>query len=186
MKTVRTFIAFDVPEDVSDAIVRARGEMESGLPAARWVRAEHMHLTLLFLGDQPISVFERLFGALREGLVGISSPRISLGGTGFFPDARRGRVAWIGGEATGACGVHAGVCRAAAGAGLTVGSKPWSLHLTQARLRRPWPPSAVRLFTTWGQDLKLRPFDASEVVIFSSELNPGGPVYTSLERIQLS
>ena len=61
----------------------------------------------------------------------------------------------------------------------------WSLHLTQARLRAPWPRDAVDRFLSWGDEVRLEDFVASEVVLFSSELRPSGAVYTALERMPL-
>jgi 2'-5' RNA ligase len=63
--------------------------------------------------------------------------------------------------------------------------RPWSLHLTQARLNRPWPPDAVDRFLQWGEMLQLPSFSCREVVLFESTLQPGGAVYTALERMSL-
>lgn len=186
MTTARAFVAIEIPEDVVGVIMKGRRNLERSLPPARWIRPERQHLTLLFLGDVSMSTLEFLTQAMRRELGGISAPRIALGGSGFFPDARRARVAWIGGEAPGAREVVEGVGRAADDAGLSGGSQPWSLHLTQARLKKPWPPEAVRVFIRWGEALRPAPFEAREVVVFTSELRPGGPVYTASERIALS
>ena len=186
MKTVRAFIAFEIPRDIVSAIVEACGQLVRVVPSARWVRPEQMHLTLLFLGDLPLSTLAALTLAMRRQLEGISPPRIALGGAGFFPNPRRARAAWIGGEAPGADFVLDGVNRACIEVGLPGGKQPWSPHLTLARLKKPWPRSAIQDFIKWGEGLKHPPFDAKEAVAFISELHPDGPVYTSFERIVLS
>lgn len=185
MKSARAFVAFEIPRNVVNTLVQKRGDIERGMPPARWVRSENLHLTLMFLGDVPVQTLDVFYELMSQTLEGLSAPRISLNGSGFFPDTRRPRVAWIGGTASGVEEVHDGVNRAAFEAGLTLESKPWSLHLTQARLNRPWPRKAVSEFVRWGEGLDLPPFDANEVVVFTSELHPCGPVYTSLERIRL-
>lgn len=52
----RTFIAIDIPEEIKDHIQR----YQIGLPKAKWVRKENLHLTLLFLGEINLQDFEFL------------------------------------------------------------------------------------------------------------------------------
>ena len=59
-------------------------------------------------------------------------------------------------------------------------------HLTQARLVQPWRAGPVQEFLDWGATLRLPSFQAQEVVVFTSELPPAGPVYTVFERIRLA
>jgi 2'-5' RNA ligase len=74
---------------------------------------------------------------------------------------------------------------AAAAVGFDPERRPWSLHLTQARLDRPWPRRAVETFLDWGRRLDIEPFVCRNVVLFRSDLRPGGAVYTALERYPL-
>jgi 2'-5' RNA ligase len=60
------------------------------------------------------------------------------------------------------------------------------LHLTVARLERPWPRPAVERFLGWGAELELEPFECPEAVLFESRLQPGGAVYTAMERFPLA
>ena len=57
--------------------------------------------------------------------------------------------------------------------------------MTQARLKDRWPSTAVDRFLEWGEGLDLEAFDCREVVLFESDLQPGGAVYTALERLSL-
>jgi 2'-5' RNA ligase len=72
---------------------------------------------------------------------------------------------------------------AAATVGFDRERRPWSLHLTLARLRSGWPPAAVDRFLAWGGELSLPAFECRDVVLFKSDLEPGGAVYTPLERL---
>ncbi len=182
---VRAFVALEMPEQVREVIRREQGLLKAELPRARWTRPEGQHLTLKFLGETTVEKLARLKKEVSGRIGGMPAVTIRLHGAGFFPTARRPRVAWIGGEASGGAAVAVEVEEAAAASGFPRESREWSLHLTQARLDRAWPQAAVERFLEWGRNLEIEPFICSEVVLFASDLRPGGAVYTSLERFPL-
>jgi 2'-5' RNA ligase len=150
------------------------------------VRPEGQHLTLKFLGEV---ARERLGGLVRDlapELQLLPRVEVQLAGAGFFPSATRPRVAWIGGRADGATAVAELIEATAERHGFARERRRWALHLTQARLRRPWPSDAVERYLEWGSRLDLEAFTATEVVLFSSDLQPTGAVYTALERMPLA
>jgi 2'-5' RNA ligase len=110
---------------------------------------------------------------------------VELAKTGFFPTATRPRVAWIGGSAFHSEDLVAAVEGAAAEVGLPRERRPWSAHLTLARMKSQWPKNAVAQFLEWGDNLDLEGFTCRDVVLFKSDLQPGGAVYTALERFPL-
>jgi 2'-5' RNA ligase len=183
--SIRAFVAFDLPTSVRSVIRREQEAIKAEMPKARWTRPEGQHVTLKFLGQTPKSRLDSLSAAIGDGVVGIGAVEVCLSGSGFFPGPRRPRVAWIGGEARGGREVAAAVENAAAAVGFDPDRRPWSLHLTQARLDRPWPRRAVETFLDWGRRLDIEPFVCRNVVLFRSDLRPGGAVYTALERYPL-
>jgi 2'-5' RNA ligase len=94
-------------------------------------------------------------------------------------------VAWIGGTAEGVGPAVDAVERTAVRHGFPAERRRWSLHLTQARLDRPWPNESVEHFMQWADGLRLPAFSCHEAVLFSSRLQAGGAVYTPLERMSL-
>lgn len=183
---LRAFLACEIPEPVKAAIDAAREPLREELPRARWVRLESQHLTLKFLGEVPTDVLSALTSELEPRLAGLGAVRVRLAGSGFFPSPARPRVAWLGGDADGIEPVVAAVEEAASEHGFARERRPWSLHVTQARLDRRWPNTAVDRFLAWGEGLRLEPFTCDEVVLFSSRLQPGGAVYTPVERMPLT
>lgn len=184
--TVRAFIAIEIPEDVNGAIVDSRRGLERTLPRARWVRVENQHVTLRFLGEVSSTGLAALAARMSSVLEDVPSVTVGLGGAGFFPSASRPRVAWVGGEAVGIERVLDGVDSAVSVLDLDSSETPWTLHLTQARLVKPWRAGEVQAFLDWGHGLALPTFQAREVVVFTSDLQPGGAVYTRFERIHLA
>jgi 2'-5' RNA ligase len=185
-RTTRAFLCFEIPDPVRAAVERLQRDWRGRFPSSRWVRVASQHLTAKFLGDCTDEMLKCLGDQLRGRLTGHDGVRFELAGTGFFPNPRRPRVAWIGGTAAAVEPVIEAVEKAAARCGFEASRKPWTLHLTQARLKQPWPRSAVAAFLRAGESLRLEPFVCSELVLMASELQPGGAVYTALERIRLS
>lgn len=185
-RTIRVFIAFELPAAIREFIRREQRALKAELPRARWTRPDGQHLTLKFLGEIEANLVEPLASSVATAVSGRSPVTVALGGAGFFPTPRRPRVAWLGGEAPGGSQVAAAVDEAAVGEGFAPERRPWSLHLTQARLDRPWPRGAVERFLDWGRTLDLPSFRCHDIVLFRSELRPGGAVYTALERIELA
>ena len=143
-------------------------------------------LTLKFLGEVKNDLLERLVVDLRRGLTGLGAVEIKLGGCGFFPSSRRPRVAWVGGTAGGIEAVVEVVERCSLVHGFAREERPWSLHLTQARMKGAWPRWAVERFLEWGQGLVFDPIECTEVILYASDLRPGGAVYTAVERMAFS
>jgi 2'-5' RNA ligase len=182
---VRAFLALEIPERLRAELAASREALRAELPRARWVRPESQHLTLKFLGETPRATLEAIAAALAPRLAGLGVVAVRLHGSGVFPTPGRPRVAWIGGSADGIAPVVESVEEVAEAHGFPRERRPWSLHLTQARLDPPWPQAAVDRFLAWGGGLELEPFRCAEVVLFESRLERGGAVYTPLARMPL-
>ena len=181
----RAFLALEVPAAVKTQLAAAQENLRRELPRARWTRPDGWHLTLKFLGEVAAPVLDEMATVLAPRLRSLGAVSVHLGGAGFFPSPARPRVAWVGGAADGAESVVAEVEQAAEAAGFARERRPWSIHLTQARLKARWPSAAVDRFLEWGEGLDLEAFKCREVVLFASDLQPGGAVYTALERLPL-
>jgi 2'-5' RNA ligase len=184
-EAVRAFLAFEIPSSVRSRLAEIQQGWRRELPRARWTRPEGWHLTLKFLGEVDPPVLAALTAELAPELAGLPLVTVALRGTGFFPSPARPRVAWVGGSADGADVVVQAVEAAAAAVGLERETRPWTIHLTQARLKARWPKAAVESYLDRGREIILGPFDCREVVLFKSDLQPRGAVYTALERIPL-
>ena len=179
---MRLFCAVELPQAARQRLQRGVDELRRRLPTARWVRVEGVHITLKFLGEQPRSLVGMLEAEARAALAACQPVAVRLGGGGFFPRSRRARVAWIGGQAVGLDRWAAALEEAAATCGVARETRPFSLHLTLARLERPWlEPDAERFLAAVG-GWELEPFVAHDVVLFESQLGPGGSRYTALRR----
>jgi 2'-5' RNA ligase len=181
-RPIRAFLGLEIPETVRSKLANAVDDLRRELPRARWTRPLGWHLTLKFLGETDRNELAALTAELAPRVRGLEPVSVDLSKTGFFPSTARPRVAWLGGSATGAEAVVDKVEEAAEITGFRRERRPWSVHLTLARLKERWPEVAVKRFLAWGEGLDLKRFTCPEVVLFSSDLQPGGAVYTALER----
>jgi 2'-5' RNA ligase len=110
--------------------------VESGAKNLRPVRPETIHLTLKFLGDVPSDRVDDLVETIRP-VAGARTPfGMALSGAGVFPSPARTRVLWlgVGGDTTALRELHSGIEDAVARLGFARDRKPFSPHLTMARM----------------------------------------------------
>ena len=177
---MRLFIAIELP----DAAKRALAGLRQDIPGARWVPVEQIHLTLAFLGE----LDEAALGRLTGELVRIQVPEFRLGfsGTGCFPDRRRPRVLWVGLEPQPRLmQLAAGVHQAVLGCGIPQEERPFSPHITLARLRLS-PARGCDAFLDRHPGQKLPSFPVREFALFQSRLTPQGAVHTPVRSFPLT
>jgi RNA 2',3'-cyclic 3'-phosphodiesterase len=168
----RLFIAIDIPAPIKEELARLARE----LPVARWVPADQLHLTLRFIGD----VGPETFTAIKNALSGLCFPGfpLTLVGTGHFPPGKRPRVLWIGvGSNPTLMALQQELELALIGPGIAPDERPFSPHLTLARLKET-VPVAVRTFELRHAELAFPPFQVREAVLYSSVLTNQGAVHS--------
>lgn len=181
---MRCFLAVELPEGHKATVMAGLSRLKAALPPARWVRPEGLHVTLKFLGEQEERQVASLMEVLAE-LLAEAPPAVtvSLAGGGFFPNQSRPRVAWLGGSAPGLAQWAEAAEAAAEALGVPREGRPFALHVTLARLERPWPPAACQRFLEEVSSWRLAPFEVRDVVLFESVLRPSGAVYTAKARV---
>jgi 2'-5' RNA ligase len=127
---MRLFVGLGLPE----ALTAQLAPLMTGLPGARWVAAEDLHLTLRFIGE----VDEHQAAILDESLGQIRRPAFALqvSGCGIFAQRRGPEAVWVGvGSSPALTELQAAVERAAVRAGEAPEEKRFRPHITLARLR---------------------------------------------------
>jgi len=186
---IRAFVA--VP--VEDAVVTRRlGGARSLLPplhGVRWIPEGQLHFTLKFLGeigpDRVEAARAATAAAARAAAESPKAPgpfRLALEGLGSFPPRGPARILWAGcGEgAEELTGLSLAVEEAFVAAGFPREARPFSPHLTLARVK---DPAAGRRLAQLLPSVPPEPFGVVRVaglVLFRSELTRGGPEYARL------
>lgn len=168
----RLFTAIDLPPD----IVARIQELCYGVPGAKWVQAEQMHLTLRFIGEVDGGVFEDI----KDGLGTIKVPGFSLQvkGLGFFPPRKTPRVLWAGLASVEQVNVlRKRIDNLLLGMGLAPEGRKYSPHITLARLHDT-PPARVSRFLAGNGLFATAQFPVSEFQLYSSRLTAKGAFHT--------
>ena len=171
---MRLFVALALPPDLRATLAA----MAIGLPGARWVAAEDLHLTLRFIGEVNPAEAEDLDAAL--GALHAPVVEVRLGGIGTFGRGRRVHALWVGAERAPAL-VHLQekVDRAVARAGFPPEPRKFTPHVTLARLRDV-DRGRLEGFVGGHNDRPFPPFVADTVTLFRSHLTRDGAHYEPL------
>ncbi|NUR56628.1 MAG: RNA 2',3'-cyclic phosphodiesterase, partial [Acidobacteria bacterium] len=96
---MRLFVAVELDEAVRIAAERTAGLLRDRLRGmrldARWVTADKLHFTLVFIGHVDDAHADRFAAAIQRPFVRAAFP-IRLGTCGVFPPSGPPRVIWIG------------------------------------------------------------------------------------------
>jgi 2'-5' RNA ligase len=95
---VRLFFAIELGDALLDLLDETTAPLRAELPELAWVRREHCHLTLKFLGDVDAASAPKLIEAADVAASRHPPLEMSVRDVGAFPNFRRARVVWIGVE----------------------------------------------------------------------------------------
>ncbi|WP_229898227.1 RNA 2',3'-cyclic phosphodiesterase [Streptomyces finlayi] len=172
--TTRVFVALAPPDPAKDELARALRPAYAAYPRMRWNRIEDWHLTLAFLGEQPVSAVDLLRAPLAELAASREALTFALTGGGHFDE----RVLWSGVEGdTDALHLLAGEVRALVkGCGIVFEERRLRPHLTLARARRDDPASVVEVAGSLSGFAGMR-WPAARLHLVASNVGRGpGPI----------
>ena len=185
----RLFVALDLPEPAREAIVAWQRE-ELDDPALRPVKAESLHMTLVFLGYRPEKEIERIAAAALD--VELPAPEIELQREPVgVPRGKRPRLFALGAPSESAIALQAAVERKLVGERFYEPEKrPFWPHLTVARVRPERrgsrkPALVERRPGPLSEHTFLRPIPLVRLVLFRSHLRPQGAEYVPLAETDL-
>ncbi len=181
---MRCFLAIELPSEVIRHLSQLSANLRHCAVKASWVRPEHMHLTLRFLGDITDDQAEGITKFLHQSLEGARPFPLLTQAVGAFPNVRRPSVMWAGvGPLTGPLETVQAHCEhAAQHAGLAPDPKPFHPHITLARIKDHRPPVDLTQAIERERTFTAGEFTVRGVSLFSSELTPRGPNHARLEE----
>lgn len=91
----RLFVAGLVPAEACHAVWDGLADMRQRYPEVRWIPAEQMHVTLVFLGSTDPASVPGIADAMRSVVARHPPAELVTAGTGGRADDRRGGVCWL-------------------------------------------------------------------------------------------
>lgn len=182
--TLRLFVALPLWGEFRERNLERYRSLRALPHDLKWVRPEHWHITLKFLGPVPESAVPDLIGALERGLESLAGFDFEVDGLGGFPRLSKCRVLWAG-VSEGREKMNrlaAAVAAACRETGYPGDRKNFQAHLTLARSRgdsiaMQIPKELFKATWGWGR--------ADSIALVKSTLGPGGPQYEVLKDFPL-
>ena len=191
MEQVRSFIAIELSEEVKQELIQLEAQLKLGKqPWVKWVDPYSIHLTLKFLGSIAADKIGDITRAMEAAAQGIPPFYLEARGLGVFPNLRRVQVVWVGvgGEADKLGQLQQRIESNLALLGFAPESRPFTPHLTLARLR-DWAPLDER--QRFGQLIASTRFEAvhsikvEAISLMRSQLTGEGAIYSQISSVRL-
>jgi 2'-5' RNA ligase len=187
---MRLFVAADLPDTVRDALAVEQARIRSALAESdsslKWVKPQHAHLTLVFIGNVEDARVPAVVDAVSAD-IDLSAIDVTFEGAGAFPPRGAPRVLWIG-VGSGArelVELQRVVASRIATLGLRLEDRAFHPHLTLARWRESRPTDRSRALAAAPGSVVARA-QVDGATLYQSRLSPSGPAYTALARANLT
>jgi 2'-5' RNA ligase len=194
---MRLFVGVEIDAPMAaaaGALIRAlRVRAQQLAPQSRlaWIPEDRLHLTVRFIGQTDEAGATAILQVMEPPLA-LAPFDLGVAGPGAFPPSGKPKVIWVGVNdgSDRLAQVEREVTRRLAAAGIPPEDRPYSPHLTLARVRDAAGLQSRALFE--GADGgRLGTTRVDTITLFESRLSPHGPAYvpllrTRLERVDLA
>lgn len=170
---IRLFVGIALPDLLRERLAALGG----GLPNARWVAPENLHLTLRFIGE----VDEATGHEIHEALAAVRAPAFffELAGFDLFGSGSRAHTLWAGVERNPPLAhLREKIESALVRLGLPPDTRKFSPHVTVARLNNV-PAGRLRGFLAGNGLFRSGPVPCDRFTLFSSHLGRNGASYAA-------
>ena len=191
MEQVRSFIAIELPDGLKEELAQLQTQLKSSNPSSvKWVNPFGIHLTLKFLGNIDVARISEITQAIKAATQEMSPFHVEVRGLGVFPNLRRVQVVWVGikGEVDKLGKFQQRIESNLARLGFTPETRPFTPHLTLARLRSQASPNERQRF---GQLISETKFESEysikvdSINLMSSQLTREGAIYSQISSVKL-
>ncbi|HEV8327521.1 MAG TPA: RNA 2',3'-cyclic phosphodiesterase [Nitrospiraceae bacterium] len=200
---IRAFLAVELSQELQAELATVQQDLKRRIePEMKrntrisWAKPASIHLTIKFLGDMDEQVIDPMLVAVEQTIGSQIPVNVPLERLGAFPRPQSPRVLWVGpsenwergGEATRVAEIHGAIEQACEGLSFLRDTRPFSPHLTLARIKVGERHVGVALAKAGVLDrpISLGSLVVESVVLMKSELKPTGSVYTKLWAVRLS
>ncbi|MEO8450062.1 MAG: RNA 2',3'-cyclic phosphodiesterase [Gemmatimonadota bacterium] len=182
---MRLFIGVPLPPIAVGEVTDVLRHLKAREWPVRWVGNEGIHVTIKFFGEVTTDRVDSIAEMLDFATEGMEPIAMTPGSAGVFPGREHPRVIRLDMDAGPDLELMQDrIERAAEQLGFAPEGRPFHPHITLGRVRE-----GHRLPGGWehvlGQVRPGTPFLADRVVLYESELKPGGPAYVARGEVVL-
>jgi len=190
MEQIRSFIAIELPSGLKQALTQLENQLKTdNQPWVKWVKPYSIHLTLKFLGNIAVDSTTAITRAIEASARGIKPFRLTVRDLGVFPNLKRVQVAWVGisGEVDELTRLQKRLESKLAPLGFTPESRPFTPHLTLARLRERASANERQGFGELMASTKFEGGDieVKDISLMKSQLTRAGAIYSRISQVRL-
>jgi RNA 2',3'-cyclic 3'-phosphodiesterase len=173
---MRLFVGIALPEPIRDRLAL----LESGIPGARWIRPENLHITLRFIGEVDGGAAHDIDAALAA--VRARAFPLAFSGLGCFDRKGKVHTLWVGIEKSDALmRLQAKVESTLVRARLQPQRRKFKPHAAIARIRNGLAPShKIGAYLEANNRFAAGPFDVDRFILYRSHLGRDAPHYEAL------
>ena len=179
---MRAFIAIELSPEIKNELADLQQRLKQAGLKARWVKPGNIHLTLKFLGDIDPGNVGNISAAMEAATEKHAPFELKVSGTGVFPNLRKARVLWAGLSegVTELINLQQDLDKALVTCGFERERRPFRGHLTLARFRNRVNPAKLEKTIKECDGGGLGQWTVEDLVLFKSDLNPTGAIYSQL------
>jgi RNA 2',3'-cyclic 3'-phosphodiesterase len=182
---MRAFLAVEVDPHLIYKIKDVQKKLGEANAMVKFVETENLHFTFKFLGDITPEKSETIIEMVEEQVKKYSPFKITIKGTGVFPNMGYIRVLWLGVEHPGAFSkVQREMDEEFAKMGFKK-ERSYIPHLTIGRVKGTQNKDALVSAVEELENVEIGTMNIDRLTLKKSELTPVGPMYTDLQQIFL-
>lgn len=189
---IRLFVALPVPPEIREGLMTLRDRLAAvdTAHAFRMVSLEGLHITLKFIGEIEVSWLPNIKDRLSQVLEGRPPLELAVRGVGAFPKPDRPRIIWAGiaGDTEPLAELRKAIDHKMKKYKIKTESYGHTPHITLARRINKRVPEGADVFVPLLEELKaveLGGWTAGNVILYQSQLQPTGAIYTPLATFPL-
>jgi len=185
----RLFFAIDLPLETIASVERLIEAVNDIPPVhVRWVHSVNLHITLKFLGDVENEKIFDICDVASKVFADFGPINLSVEGMGLFPNHDNPKVVWLGvhGNTEELAKMEYNLSAGLEKLGYPPDQRKFTAHLTIGRVKNESVRGKLVRLARKYHDAYIGDASADSVALYESKLNPGGAIYSLVERFSLS
>lgn len=189
MKTIRTFVAIPLGDEVSRKAVRLILRLKEPGDGIKWVPTDNLHLTLKFLGEVDNTEVPAVCDVVRDVCADCDPFELRFAGIGGLPSIDRPKVLYAGIEdqTNSLTQIVSKLDQKYAELGFKPESRDYTPHLTLGRTRGSSRRAGDEVITRMQSEeqIEIGRMVVDQIQVIASFLDKQGPTYQVMGRVDL-